>query len=205
MKVIFRQFNHTKKDYEVEAELSLVDNALEWTIKASPELKSLIEGGVVVESLEGSKRIMPDEDPVKYLKALPSNFSGTYFRAELVDDETVNKSFNFSIQDTGAQGETGNNNGYPIKVDGVKEQQKRTPQRDNSEPYYEKSSIVNDWFYSLTPGMSRNTALAELKSTLVSKSLFSTTDFSEVANIFKGSTTLFQFKKDLDRWMNKSR
>jgi hypothetical protein len=215
MKVVFKRYNASTDTYNVSGELSLIGDSLSWTVKPDDSTRKHVENGIMVEDInEGSKLLKPGDDPVAFLKALPINFNGTYFVASLVDEEdNVHKSSNFSMQDQGASGELGNQVGYPIKVDGAKEQASKTPQKVNMEPYYEKSilkSVVNEWFYSMEDGTTKTTSLANLKLSLINK--FSKdgsnlpeqveADFKALSGIVRKSEYLFDMGRAIDKWIN---
>jgi hypothetical protein len=214
MKAIFKRHTPGKEEFEIIGILELVDGNLEWTKEPDENTLNLINDGIMAETPNGLTLIKPEDDPELFLESLPNNFRNTYFNVILEKEDNVHKSFNFSMQDQAASGELGNQVGYPIKVDGPKEQKSKTPQQVNGEPYFEKAilkSIVNDWFYNLIEGNTKTTALADLKLSMLerfSKSGYELTDqahesFKALANIITKSESLFQTKVELDKWLGK--
>jgi len=200
MKVIFKKYFDKTDDFVEAGELSLIDNILQWTKEPDEGIKHLIDNGMFVDTISGFRQMKMDEDPIEFLRAIPENLSyASRISAELVGDN-ISKSFGMSITPE-VPGELRNQVGYPVKVNAVKEIQERTPQRDNSEPYFEKS-IINDWFYS-EDNLNSNTALANLKLEFMNKGIYDDKRFSDIVEIVRKSNTLFQMKRRLDEWEKK--
>jgi hypothetical protein len=222
MKKIVKFYDNSGMDeYTLAGILSFDGQSFNWDKEPDEYTKELILSPISFNGEELSMKTNPD----KFMETLSARFGrGSTFVASDVlyadengdefkkmkkaDDSIVQKALSvggFSNQDCAAQGETGNQNTRPIKVDGVKEQASKTPVMSNNESYYEKSllkSSVNEWFYDIDDGEDKVDSLVSLKKSLSNKNI--DVHFKSMAVIILKSKDLFSMKKDLDSWIEKT-
>ena len=75
----------TSKGQIVVGKISLDDGKLKTSAKKGYE--TLVENVRKEKLIVGDNELDPDEDPEEWLKNLPTQYSGSYFRARLTDEK----------------------------------------------------------------------------------------------------------------------